>query len=86
MKRKRAKPRAKETPPPAPSEPCPRCEGKGTVSAEWGRYTVRCDDCHGSGVKDWQKLECADCGGTGFNQGTCEVCMGVGMHFPEKRA
>lgn len=63
---------------------CLTCEGKGQVAHEGGRYTARCDNCHGSGIRNWEKVICAACDGAGFDQGTCQTCMGGGILLPAK--
>jgi DnaJ-class molecular chaperone len=60
------------------------CDGKGQTPREGGRYTARCDECHGSGIRNWQKVMCPACSGSGYDQGTCQTCFGAGILLPEK--
>jgi DnaJ-class molecular chaperone len=55
------------------SDPCPRCQGKGTIG--WSVLRRNCTACGGDGlVKEHHQLvECPDCAGTG----TCAACAGA---------
>lgn len=57
---------------------CEICAGKGRVTADAGRYLVKCLPCNGTGKKKWKTKRCEACQGQGFNQGSCTECMGTG--------